>query len=216
MNDSQSVSDTPRRGTEARRRQLLDVARRRFVCDGYAGTSVSAIVREAGVAQGTFYVYFESKQAVLAELRREVFRDYASSLTAAAEAPGDADARLVEVVLAMVAVVRRNLELERVFRESESAHDLELAALQGRAKLAQMAAVLLAEGVGPLELPDAALTAQLLVTLFDTVLYESLAYERPAPAAATVQAALRLVLRGLGVSEPRLEELLALAQERSA
>ena len=33
----------------------MDVARARFVADGYAATSVSSIVRAAGVSQGTFY-----------------------------------------------------------------------------------------------------------------------------------------------------------------
>ena len=103
MNDSQSV----RRGTEARRAQLLDAARRCFVADGYAGTSISSVVRAAGVAQGTFYVYFDSKQAVLAELRRGVFRDYAEALASSASAPRAADARLVETVRSMARLVEK-------------------------------------------------------------------------------------------------------------
>ena len=68
MNDSQSVTasqsevDTPAarassRGPDPEKRaRFLEIARRRFVEEGYARTSVSAIVREAGVAQGTFYL----------------------------------------------------------------------------------------------------------------------------------------------------------------
>ena len=211
MNDSQSVAELPRRGTEERRQQLLDVARRRFVNHGYSGTSVSAIVRDAGVAQGTFYVYFGSKQALLAELRREVFRDYAQALRKVAEGPGEADERLVSVIVEMVHVVHRNVELERVFRQAESAQDLELTALQGRGKLAQMASALLVEGLGghSMEVENPLLVAQLLVTLFDNVLFESLAYQRPANVVDTVMASLRLVLRGVGVTEMRLASLLS-------
>jgi len=193
-----------------RRAQFLAIARRRFVADGFAGTSVSRIVKDAGVAQGTFYLYFESKQAVLAELRREVFRSYASSLAAAAGGEGRADERLVDVVVAMARCVGQNLDLERVFRQAASAHDLETAALEGRARLALMAAELLDEGdaldAGGSEAP---VVAELLVTLFDTVLYEAWAYRRPAAVEATVRSSLRLVLRGLGAEGDRLASLLA-------
>lgn len=209
MNDSQSA---PRRGSEKRRQQLLDIARGLFIRDGYAGTPISAIVSTAGVAQGTFYVYFKSKQAVLAELRRGVFKRYAAALAEVGAQPGPADERLVRVVLAMVDVVRDELELERVFREAESAESLERAALEGRARLAATATRLLEDGIaaGTLRAERPALTAQLLVTLFDTVLFESLAYGQPGPVDSTVDQALRLVLRGIAVPEPRIAELLAL------
>lgn len=219
MNDSQSVESEPRqprRGTEQRRRQLLDVARDRFISEGYAGTSISAIVRQAGVAQGTFYVYFQSKQAVLADLRREVFRDYASALATTAALDLPPDARLVETVLAMVDAVLRNRELERVFRQAESAEDLERAALEGRARLATGAASILAQGVGEgrfvAEHPQQ--VAQIVVTLFDTVLYESIAYEQPAPLVETVEQSLLFVLRGLGSTPDRISELMASANVR--
>jgi len=48
------------RGTEARRGELLEAAGRLFVREGFASVSVSRIVREVGVAQGTFYYYFAS------------------------------------------------------------------------------------------------------------------------------------------------------------
>lgn len=50
---------------EERRRELVSCARQLFYSKGYENTSVSDIVAEAGVAQGTFYYYFESKQAIL-------------------------------------------------------------------------------------------------------------------------------------------------------
>jgi AcrR family transcriptional regulator len=50
------------------RELLLSAARRVFERDGYAGASVIEITREAGVANGTFYTYFDSKQAIFLEL----------------------------------------------------------------------------------------------------------------------------------------------------
>ena len=40
-----------------------------FVRNGFASTTIEDITREAGVAKGTFYLYFDSKEAILAALR---------------------------------------------------------------------------------------------------------------------------------------------------
>ena len=55
---------------EARRSALADVALKLWAERGFDQTSVAAIAREAGVAKGTFYIYFESKQALLLEVLR--------------------------------------------------------------------------------------------------------------------------------------------------
>jgi AcrR family transcriptional regulator len=50
-----------RRDPAARRAELIEAAMRLFADKGLDETAVSDIVAEAGVAQGTFYLYFESK-----------------------------------------------------------------------------------------------------------------------------------------------------------
>lgn len=49
---------------DARRRQLLTAATAVFARRGYRAAGISDIVSEAGVARGTFYLYFESKAQV--------------------------------------------------------------------------------------------------------------------------------------------------------
>jgi len=53
---------------EVRREELLALALRLFMTVGFERTSVEQITREAGVAKGTFYHYFASKQDLLAQL----------------------------------------------------------------------------------------------------------------------------------------------------
>lgn len=48
-----------------RRNEIIDAAEELFYSVGYDETSVSDIVKAIGVAQGTFYNYFASKEAVL-------------------------------------------------------------------------------------------------------------------------------------------------------
>jgi AcrR family transcriptional regulator len=50
-----------RKSPAARRAELIEAATRLFAEKGLEDTAVSDIVAEAGVAQGTFYLYFESK-----------------------------------------------------------------------------------------------------------------------------------------------------------
>ena len=50
---------------EARRRQLLEIAQGLFLRKGYDETSVSEIVKAAGLSQGAFYYYFDSKMEIL-------------------------------------------------------------------------------------------------------------------------------------------------------
>jgi len=55
---------------QARRTALADVALKLWADKGFDQTSVAAIAREAGVAKGTFYLYFESKDALLVDVLR--------------------------------------------------------------------------------------------------------------------------------------------------
>ena len=57
---------------EERRSELIATAQRLFYTKGYERTSVSNIVEEIGVAQGTFYYYFDSKQAILEAVVEEL------------------------------------------------------------------------------------------------------------------------------------------------
>lgn len=53
---------------EERKAELMDAALELFSTHGFEETAVSDIVKKVGVAQGTFYYYFESKEHVLNEI----------------------------------------------------------------------------------------------------------------------------------------------------
>lgn len=58
----------------ARREQLLAAAREVLAENGYERTTVSSIATKANVAQGTFYLYFPSKEALPGALAMELSR----------------------------------------------------------------------------------------------------------------------------------------------
>lgn len=80
------------------RRGILDAARDLVAEGGFAAAQVSEVARRAGIATGTIYRYFSSKE----ELCRQIFREVSAqemdrlALIAASDAP--ARTRLVEVL----------------------------------------------------------------------------------------------------------------------
>src|SRR3954465_11935296 len=82
-----------------RRTELLHSARAVFAKKGYDEATVSEIVNRAGVAQGTFYLYFPGKEALagaFAEIVSERFADLAAEKTARSRSFDTALARLFE------------------------------------------------------------------------------------------------------------------------
>ena len=63
-----------------RREQILYAARDVFRDSGYDTATISQIVKRAGVAQGTFYLYFDSKKSIVIELARQPMADMAARL----------------------------------------------------------------------------------------------------------------------------------------
>jgi len=55
---------------QTRQAELCEVALKLWAERGFDQTPVEAIAREAGIAKGTFYLYFESKDALLLEVLR--------------------------------------------------------------------------------------------------------------------------------------------------
>lgn len=76
------------RGLETRRR-LLDAAERVFGELGFYDASIVKITEAAGVAQGTFYLYFASKQEIFEELVRDLNARVRHAMQEAAAQGGD-------------------------------------------------------------------------------------------------------------------------------
>jgi AcrR family transcriptional regulator len=196
---------------ENRKEQILAAARERFVTDGYSETPVSRIVADVGVSQGTFYNYYASKQEVVTDLRRQVFRDYATAFANVASSDAPADARIATTLFEMADAVRRNQDLERVFRAAESAEATERAGIEGRNRLADGVAVLLDEAIAEgraNRIQTTRFTAYFAVTLFERVLYEALEYGVPASLDEVVEEGIRFALGAMGVHPERIEELI--------
>ncbi len=90
-----------------RRERLYEAALALFRSQGYAATTVAQITRQAGLAKGTFFNYFPTKDAVLRYLgAREIGRLGAASLAAADTSP-------LSNLKSLLAALARSLERDR-------------------------------------------------------------------------------------------------------
>jgi AcrR family transcriptional regulator len=104
-----------------RRQQLMEAGMAIFAAKGYHRTKVADIVRQAGVAQGTFYLYFDSKKSLFLTLLGEFFALIEQALTEAdltvehAQRPTDIARQIREAIFHILVVYRDNATLARIF-----------------------------------------------------------------------------------------------------
>lgn len=99
---------------EATAQRIFEAALQLFMTRGYDTTTVEAIAQAAGVAKGTFFVHFPSKQAVLEHMSRlQVQRMEAAMAAEPGFAALDFRAQVVFIFRALAAGVQQQKELVR-------------------------------------------------------------------------------------------------------
>lgn len=86
---------------ERRRAELLKIAYRLFIEKGYGNTSVDEIIAGAGIAKGTYYYHFPSKEATLEAVIEMMLAEEAERAKAAISAPIPVPQKIVAVIMAM-------------------------------------------------------------------------------------------------------------------
>src|SRR5216110_1264927 len=95
----------------AKPQQIVDAAIRVFARNGYYNSRVSDIAREAGIASGTIYLYFRTKDEILVTLFREKMAQWVSGLRKDIAAERDPLAKIRKIVALHFKVLEDNPEL---------------------------------------------------------------------------------------------------------
>jgi TetR/AcrR family transcriptional regulator len=98
------------------RARILAAAERRFAAHGYRRTGVAEIAREAGLAAGTLYRYFASKEDVFRAVVGRVIGLWLVRARAAVAGPGTAVERLARMGQASVEFRKEDSLVNSVFR----------------------------------------------------------------------------------------------------
>jgi AcrR family transcriptional regulator len=117
---AEAIDKTPR--TERGRktlRKLLEAAASEFGERGFHDGAITGITQRAGVALGTFYTYFESKEEVFRALVRDMSRATRQHVAEAARTAPDRLSAEKLGLAAFIAFVRQHRELYRIIEEAQ-------------------------------------------------------------------------------------------------
>lgn len=115
---SNALAPATERGRRTRRK-LLDAATLEFGERGFHEASISGITRRAGVALGSFYTYFESKEAIFQALVRDFSDGVKQAAATALETSASAFDRERDALAAFLAFARDHKEIYRIIDEAE-------------------------------------------------------------------------------------------------
>lgn len=173
------------RGSPARRAALVEAAAALFAERGYERTTVKDIVTAAKVAQGTFYLYFPSKEAAL----RAVAEALVERVTrTASEASLGAGSPLERILLASRVAFEsfareRQLLLAAVHASGTEAHH-RVMALEILPKFERPLEGWIREAIARGEIPpdvEPSFAASFIVSAGTRILIDSLLFGHPAP-----------------------------------
>ena len=76
---------------QARRAQVLHHAKRLFARKGYHRTNIADIIAQSRIARGTFYLYFQNKRDIFAELLEQALGELRNRIRRLKIGPGEPD-----------------------------------------------------------------------------------------------------------------------------
>ncbi|HEY0325245.1 MAG TPA: TetR/AcrR family transcriptional regulator [Allosphingosinicella sp.] len=121
MKEGQAIADKTPRTERGRRtlRKLLEAAAQEFGARGYHDAAITGITARAGVALGSFYTYFDSKEAVFRALVKDMSQAVRSHVAEAVKsAPDRLTAERIGLA-AFIAFTRKHPELYRIIEEAQ-------------------------------------------------------------------------------------------------
>jgi AcrR family transcriptional regulator len=189
--------------TAPTRDRLLAAARQTVEEDGYSAASVAAVASRAGVAAGTLYRHFPSKEDLFVELFRTVCDREVEAMREAGEDPSivSETERIVCVLATFAARALRRPRLAWALLAEPVDPLVDAERLAYRARYRELLAEGLRQAIDAGELPgqDVEVTSAALVGGCGEVLVGPLAAEGPAPA-ELIGELRRFVLRAIGGS----------------
>lgn len=182
---------------DAQRARLVVAATVQLAEQGYAGCSVAAVARRAGVAAGTVYNHFDGKAELVAEVFLTLVSREVAAVREAVEAAPDTTARVTAFIetFALRALKSPRLAYALLVEPVDTAVDQ--LRLEFRVAFRDIAAGVIDGGVAAGELPpqDAAVVAAALVGAIGEALVGPLS---GAPDSAVVPTLVSFALRSLG------------------
>ena len=191
-----------------KRGEILSAATRAFSRKGYAATKVEDIAREAGVAKGTVYIYFSSRDEILLAAFEAFEEELLASVEVVMETGEPPLQRLRSVVCAVLSGVETEPELSRVvldfwaagaFEGGESRIDFGRIYAGYRRLVGELLEEAKREGTARRDLPENA--PAVVVGAVEGVLLQWIVDAGAVPVRKMAESTLDVLLAGLAVRE---------------
>lgn len=95
--------------------KIIEVAKELFSQKGFYETRVSDIVSKADVAQGTFYIYFKSKEDLFLELIKKLHHQLIQKLSSYKNSNQDFETTIKALIEDFLTEVYKNREIAQIF-----------------------------------------------------------------------------------------------------
>lgn len=134
---------------EERRAEIVETADRLFRQHGYAKCSVEMIIREIGIAKGTFYYYFKSKPDILEAIVDKTLSQIVEMATGIADKPSLNAMQKMKVLLGNSHIGDDDsLDVAQMLHLPENRELHELTNIQTVLKLSPILARIVEQGIG--------------------------------------------------------------------
>lgn len=192
-----------RRAPSQRRRELLDAAAALFAERGYEGTAVADIVSRAGVAQGTFYLYFPTKAHCCASLAEEVADDVLGLMDEALRAAPPDGSGIGASIDALAAYYARRHDLVATLHRHAAPDELKAVHLRARRTatrpLAGAISAAVEAGNAHLGGTDPRMAAWFVAAAVEENIHTAVAFDEPGPLPEVLDQCKRLIAQTLGL-----------------
>lgn len=196
------VPMSPRLANPERAGEILASAAKLFREKGVRAVSIDDIVAGAGIAKGTFYLYFKTKNDLLAKLAQAVVKDMANAARAAGAEPSDPLDRFAAAVVALQAVDRDQRYLGDALNHPDNSALHDLANIAMVREVAPVLAAIVEEGrgAGAFDVEDAQPTLEFLLAGQAALLGGGRFNWSAAERAARLRATVIIIERALGIT----------------
>ena len=178
---------------DVRRDQLLDAAEQVFLSQGLRATTVADVAAAAGLAKGTVYLHFDSKDALVAALRRRYLDRADEALQAASADVEEPLAHLSRLIHALFEFGARNHDMHHLlFHEAGFSED------DAFEPVRLLFAGVIAEGIrrGDIEAGDTDIATDFVVGSMHDALIRAM-HGKPARRKRVADETVRLLIRAL-------------------
>lgn len=195
MKNEQRSADT--------RAAILAAATDNFSTNGYEGTGVAEICRQAGVSKGAFYYHFESKEAVFLELLNTWLAELERSLAIVAKDAENIPESLLRMAGMMQGVFQADRKRIAIFLElwtqASRNEQVRLATVAPYHKYQDILANLIKRGTaeGTLESIDPVSASQVMISLASGLFLQALLDPEGADWGKVLQDSIQILLDGI-------------------